>query len=165
MPKGIYERTRRPIIDRFGEKYMPEPMSGCWLWVGYTLDSGYGKIGLGGRYGNDLAHRVSWRLHNGEIPDGLFVCHKCDTPSCVNPDHLFLGTPKQNTADACEKGRMRGPNKPARGERVFLSRLSADDVRKIRGSTESQASLARRFNVSKATVSAICRFETWRHVA
>lgn len=95
-----------PLKKRFEDKISPEPMSGCWLWTAAASEHGYGKIGLGGRAaGEAKAHRVSWILYRGEIAEGLDVCHKCDTPACVNPDHLFLGDHKANMEDMCAKGR------------------------------------------------------------
>lgn len=84
---------------------------GCWLWVGTIDDKGYGKISHGGRaYKKDLkAHRLSYELRNGPIPDGMVICHRCDTPACVNPAHLYAGTQKQNMMDASARGRL-NPN-------------------------------------------------------
>lgn len=85
---------------------------GCWLWNGQIGKRGYGMIGVPKRYGPRIqyAHRVSWRLHRGEIPDGLSVLHRCDNPKCVNPDHLFLGTAGDNIRDCVAKGRQRNQN-------------------------------------------------------
>lgn len=91
------------ILERFIDKFIPEPNSGCWLWTAYTLPKGYGRIKVDGKA--VLAHRVSHELHVGPIPEGLHVLHRCDTPSCVNPDHLFLGTPQDNMTDKMQKGR------------------------------------------------------------
>lgn len=79
---------------------------GCWLWVGDKRPRGYG------RFRADSAHRVAYRLTRGDIPDGFFVCHHCDNPSCVRPDHLFLGTPADNVRDMIAKGRQRLVGRP-----------------------------------------------------
>lgn len=88
---------------------IPEPNSGCWLWDGRYSKSGYGTLG-GGRKGERVqAHRLMWEAVNGPIPGGLLVCHRCDVRGCVNPDHLFVGTAKDNTRDMMVKGRARFP--------------------------------------------------------
>jgi hypothetical protein len=95
-----------PIEDRFWAKVEPEPNSGCWIWVGTRAYKDYGYIRGSGEWAAMIgAHRVSWELHNGAIPDGLHVLHRCDNPWCVNPDHLFLGSSKDNHWDAALKGR------------------------------------------------------------
>lgn len=104
----------RPLADRFWEKV--RKTDGCWEWLAYTCKFGYGRIG--GVRGQVLdAHRVSWELHNGPIPEGICVLHHCDNPPCTNPDHLFLGTLSDNLADMYAKGRQgpRGLSGPKNG--------------------------------------------------
>lgn len=104
-----YGRTHKlTTSDCFHEKYIVHPITNCWIWTASTRPSGYGQMGVG--YKTCHAHRVSWKLHRGLIPKSLCVLHKCDTPACVNPEHLFLGTQKDNIQDAVKKGRLHGYN-------------------------------------------------------
>lgn len=98
------DQELRQIIEN---NSVPEPNSGCWLWLGsvMTHGMGYGRLGTGKRGARKLAHRISYRVFNGDLPDHLDVCHKCDMPICVNPGHLFLGTRGENTQDMWSKGR------------------------------------------------------------
>ena len=138
--------------ERFHRSYMPDPNSGCWLWE-LKLRNGYGVFMMAWRDGKSIgAHRASWMLHKGPIPDDLFVCHKCDVPSCVNPNHLFLGTHKENIQDASRKGRMKG----------WKARLTEVDVAAIRASTERRAVLAERYKVSPHTIKDVRMGRSWR---
>ena len=99
----LEERRKGKILARFDRLCIPEPNSGCWLWLGALHVFGYGKFGLHEKIYH--AHRIAWQLLRGRISSGLQVLHKCDNPSCVNPDHLFLGTQKDNIHDMWQKGR------------------------------------------------------------
>ncbi len=105
-------RYHQPKLE---DMYIPEPNSGCWLWLGSVTQSGYGNAWTNGK--NMRAHRLSWMIHNGDIPKEMCVLHRCDTPACINPGHLFLGTQLENIKDRDAKGRhgKRGPRKPATG--------------------------------------------------
>lgn len=110
----------RPLAERFWSFVAKAEGDACWEWTGFRTPDGYGRIASGGKFGTAPgagtmynAHRVSWQLHNGEIPDGLVVCHKCDNPACVRPDHLFVGTQKDNMQDCARKGRIVTPRKRA----------------------------------------------------
>ena len=149
-----------PAIDRFEKKYIPEPNTGCWLWTATGDEKGYGHFRYKGR--PQKAHRASWMLHRGEIPDGMLVCHHCDTPACVNPDHLFLGTNDDNMRDRQEKGRQ------ARGERAPTAVLTEREVSAIRLLSDKhdipKADIAEAFGVGGSTIGAIVRRKTWTHL-
>lgn len=106
---------REERIASFWALTIPEPNTGCWLWLGTEGPRGYGRLSFCGR--RQRANRCAWEITRGPIADGLFVCHRCDQPSCVNPDHLFLGTHQDNMSDMARKGRGRGCNpNPRRGD-------------------------------------------------
>ena len=137
----------------------PNP-DACWAWTGRVLPGprGYGSLKVDGR--ETLAHRLMWELTNGPIPDGLCVCHRCDNPPCCNPDHLFLGTKKDNTLDALEKGRLFNP----KGEQNPNAKLTADRVREIRSASGTIRELATRYGVSPALIGFIRQRRAWRHI-
>ena len=153
-----------PLRIRFESFVSPEPNTGCWLWAGNVNRKGYGSVSIR-RSTNDAAHRVSWRLHRGEIPFTFWVLHKCDVPSCVNPDHLFLGTCADNLQDMARKGRQvfqRHPEKAPRGRRNGNAKLDELQVMAIRASTETCVALAARHGVSRSLISAVRTRIIWK---
>ncbi len=151
---------------RFEQKIMPEPMSGCWLWDAYIYPAGYGQFRISPTSRSIGAHRAAWILYKGPIPEGMMVCHKCDVPSCVNPDHLFLGTASDNMADAARKGRMNWkPGEkcalPVRGAH-HMAKLTEADVIEIRRSADMGVVLADRYGVTPTHITRIRQRKTWR---
>ena len=144
----------KTAIDRFNEKCIAQP-SGCWIWTSTVKNTGYGGFWLDGS--SIGAHRAAWLLLVGEIPNSMMVCHHCDTPLCVNPAHLFLGTVLDNIADRTAKGR------DARGERQGLAKLTPAKAAQIFLAEGVQREIAERFGVHQSQVSNIKRRITWRH--
>jgi hypothetical protein len=134
----------------------------CWRWTGPKSWNGYGRLFWQGKMRR--AHRLMWELVNGEIPAGMLVCHRCDNPECTKPEHLFLGTHKDNAQDRNSKGRERKID----GERHHARRLSADDVRAIRSSyaagAVTQDDLAAQYGVIQQQISLIVSRRRWASV-
>ena len=147
-------------ITVFMDTVSPEPMSGCWLWIGYCMNAGYGTFRLRGI--NEKAHRASWLMFRGEIPDNLFVCHHCDIKTCVNPDHLFLGTHMDNMRDMMRKGR----SPRSVGERAGKSKLTSNQVLEIRRVHRRglAGKLAKEYGVTKQNIQNIVDRKIWRHI-
>lgn len=145
--------------ERFWGKV--EIADGCWEWKRCLSSAGYGKIGVDG--GSVYAHRLSWEMANGEIPDGASVLHHCDNPPCVRPDHLFLGSKKDNTGDAIRKGRFVNPP-IKRGVSNHNAKLTDQFVVEIRKSTLSAPALAIRYNVAVTTIEKVRARSAWKHV-
>ena len=148
----------RSLYERFWGKV--NKTDGCWIWTGGVNPRGYGKLKVNGRW--VLAHRLSWELKVGPIPDGLFACHQCDNPPCVRPSHLFLGTARDNNADMFRKGRQnyeRGPGVSRWGEANFTARITNDQADEIRelyaAGGVSQERLAVAYGIDQTSVSQI----------
>lgn len=159
------------LSRRFWEKV--EKTDGCWLWIASTNRKGYGRFGIDACDGMRLAHRWSWEIHNGPIPDGLCVLHRCDVPACVNPAHLFLGTRVDNNADMERKGRgnrvgWRNVRDRRPGELRHNSKLTVERVREIRVLYEagdvSYTKLGRLYGVGRTTIEQVVKRKKWAHV-
>ncbi len=141
----------------------PEPMSGCWLWLGASNRQGYGVTTRVRHLGTQLAHRLSYEAFCGTIPSGLHVLHNCDNPPCVNPRHLRTGTDKDNVADSIARGRW-GPARA--GERNGRAKLTRPTVAAIRARYAAggiaQDAIASEYGVSQSIVSGIVRGASWR---
>lgn len=160
---------KRPPVPSLEEKlrdgYVPEPFSGCWLWMGVVTKDGYGQLVPLMREGprtSIKAHRLSYELHKGRIPPGLKVLHSCDTPCCVNPAHLRVGTDKDNKLDAIRK------NRHARGETNGHSKLTTQQVLDIRAAHSSgrfnQSAAARHYGINSSVVCEIVHRKVWKHI-
>jgi hypothetical protein len=141
--------------------------SGCWLWTASIRSKkGYGQFAVrqNGKQFNWQAHRFAYAHFIGKIPEGKFVLHNCDTPACVNPEHLFLGTHQENVDDMMKKGRKR--TKPCKGSSNGRSKLNEEIVADIKtySSDYSNKALAEIFDVSHHTISLIRLGKTWKHV-
>lgn len=157
----------KTLQERFDEKWIPITESGCWIWTGYADDQGRGQIRINGA--TKRAHRISWELTNGPIPDGLHCLHHCDVPSCVNPDHLYIGTHQDNMDDMTRRGRRVYPIIPDNsGENHGLSKLTKEKVLLIRRYCDlkkwPQRTISKLFGICNQHVSDIHTRKRWCHI-
>lgn len=156
---SLRSKDHTPLVDRFFAK-LGFGSSDCWYWMAYTDPAGYGIFIANGE---NKAHRTSYKLFKGEIPQGMKVMHKCDTRCCVNPDHLVLGTQADNVKDMVKKGRNKTVPKP--GAANPMARATNEVVAAIRSEVKAgalQIAMAEKYKLSKMTVSRIVRMESWK---
>ena len=171
------------LLAAFSDRYEPEPTTGCWLWTGLLDRDGYGLLSLGAStaasegfsYSVQRAHRVSLYIATGQhAPKGSVVLHACDTPACVNPAHLRIGTHAENIAERGSKGRtargerMRRWRRPhgEQNKRAVLTEAAVRTIRQLHAEgTRTHGEIAALFNVSRPAISAVLRRRTWGHVA
>ncbi len=165
------EALRLHCLDVILERSTPEPNTGCWLWAGAVSHNGYGVAWAAGK--KVRANRFAWMVAHGPIAETLVICHRCDQPSCVNPDHLFIGSQGDNVEDMCRKGRSaRGdkhgsithPEALRRAEDHPGSKLTWSDVAAIREARrfgQSIREVGRMFGISYSQVSAIATGKCW----
>jgi len=150
------------------QNFIVDSKTGCWIWQGARNKAGYGRVKRYGRM--TWAHRLFYEVHVGPIPSGMLVCHHCDNPPCVNPEHLFLGTYKDNEADKKMKGRKPmspftlHPELRPRGEKHHRAKFTNLDIIDIRSSSLPARELASRYNVAESTIHRIKSRKFWKHV-
>lgn len=181
--QGHSPHPTRSIADRFWEKVQKSDGDGCWLWTASAMKKGYGQMSVPG--GMARAHRISYELHYGPIPDGMFVCHTCDNPRCVNPAHLWLGTNSDNLHDAIRKGKFQtakrkagpkkswvtararyGPSGRPPGDRAG-TKLKAAQVIEIIAEFKAgmrPQRIAAKYGVSGGAIDGILYGRNWRHI-
>lgn len=146
----------KTLQERFDEKWILDPSSGCWLWTAQVDKYGYGRISINNE--STLAHRVSYQIHRGQIPKKAHVLHHCDTPPCVNPSCLFLGDAAINQADKVDKGRQ------LKGGNIHNSILIPSDIQAIRLDQRLQREIAVDYGVHRRTISDVKKNKTWKHI-
>ena len=153
---GKYKKRKtRPILERIMEKVVKDPISGCWNYTG-TLINGYGSINTGKFGPRIFLHREMYKIYKGNIPKGMLVCHKCDNPKCCNPDHLFMGTHKDNMQDMWKKGRKIIPH----GEQAYYHKFTTKQIDNIRKDKRPYSVITKEYNITKSHVSYIKNFKT-----
>jgi hypothetical protein len=158
--KPMNEPTELSPVERFELWYIPEPNSGCWLWLG-NVSRGRARISTNRRSKMEVAARFAYRLFCSEVEDHIVIRHQCDNPLCVNPDHLLSGSHADNVADKVRRGRQ------PKGENAFGAKLTDDQVREIRATPRKRGSgvrLARKYGVSDTLIHRIRRGMGWRHL-
>jgi hypothetical protein len=161
MPVGVYERKKKPAEERFWKYVNKDTGTSCWEWTGCLEIAGYGKLRVNGK--NIKAHRFSYQLHKGEIPDGMFILHSCDNPKCIRPDHLSIGTHAENMRDMINKNR----DNKAKGSAAGQAKLTENQVIEIKQKLNlgiKQKIIAQEYNIDDSNISRIKTGKNWAHI-
>lgn len=145
-----------PPLKRFEERYIPEPNSGCWLWLGLLREDGYGLLSVRGKH--KRAHVWAYEHFKSKVPKHLCVLHNCDVRCCVNPEHLRVGTKKQNTQDAIDRRRF------PQGIEHHVTTLTENQIQAIRKDARKQRIIAAEYGVCQMTISNIKARKTWKYL-
>lgn len=161
---ALRARPKVPPLERVPKYFWrkvdkSDRLEGCWVWTGKTNRNGYGVANYLGT--PSLAHRLSWFLRNGPIPEGKCVCHTCDNRPCVNPDHLWLGTPKENAEDRVAKGRQ-SFTCGSRNGRARLTEADVQEAKRLRRSGATLKAIALTLGVSESAIGRAVRGQSWR---
>lgn len=160
--KGRFEKENN--IDRFYNKIKKSKDNDCWIWTGWIMKNSLGYGGFYYKEKDTTAHRASYMIHKGDVPNGMCVCHTCDNPKCVNPDHLWLGTYQDNMDDMKRKKR----HNCLKGEKVLKHKLKQSEVKVIRFAYKmgfsNQYQLSKLYNISQSVISEIINRKAWKHV-
>lgn len=149
------------LVERFHEKWILNPVNGCWEWTASLNGNGYGQIKRPGERRQYIASRLSYLIHYGAIPDGMFVLHTCDNRLCVKPSHLFLGTADDNAQDMKAKGRH---THGVTGHSHKINDDKARQIHKLKSEGVSQSEIGRIFGLSQSTIWKILTGQKWKHI-
>lgn len=161
----LQRKESRVIKDTTKERLLKstkKASNGCWIWSGAKQPTGYGLLWVSPLKKYEKTHRLSYKFFNGDIPDGKCVCHRCDNPSCINPEHLFIGSHAENAADKIAKGRQKIGSQ--HGRAVLIESQILEIRKSYSGKYGQLSELARQYNITPQSILAIVTRKNWRHI-